>query len=401
MRIAVYLPTLCRGKGGAEKVACQVADLLAADGHAVSILYKDIGRPIPFELHPDVGLLPVTVERPIAALKLRGRVDLLIGFAMANHCVGIARMADILDAPFAVQECTNPRRMVASIYMTGQDHCRTLPEAYWLRQAVYARAAAVRLTLDSYVTSIHPRIRPHCHSFPNGFALDPSQASAWHARPNVIVCVGGLKTANKNGLDAAEAFVASGLGRRGWRMEFVGQNTVPDQFDALAEKVPDGALVDRGEIDGATAIYGHARLLVIPSFEEGLPNVVIEAMTFGIPCIGYSDCPGVSDLIENDGNGVLVDRQRPGAMAAALAELADDIAWAHRLSDAATALAAKRFTLDAFEDSWRHLVSCAVVGRDASGRHAAPFALAPGRTASALRAMLDADLPFSQPRSGQ
>ena len=55
-------------------------------------------------------------------------------------------------------------------------------------------------------------------------------------------------------------------------------------------------------------------LLLIPSLEEGIPNVLIEAMALGLPVIS-TDCGGVSELIDNDINGWVVKIRDPQAIA--------------------------------------------------------------------------------------
>ena len=45
----------------------------------------------------------------------------------------------------------------------------------------------------------------------------------------------------------------------------------------------------------------------VTSFEEGCPNVVLEALSVGLPSIGFNDCPGTNELITNEW-GVLCDR---------------------------------------------------------------------------------------------
>lgn len=58
-------------------------------------------------------------------------------------------------------------------------------------------------------------------------------------------------------------------------------------------------------------------VLVLPSVEEGIANVVLEAMNAGLPVIS-TECGGMNEVITEGVNGFLVPVRQPIAMAAAL-----------------------------------------------------------------------------------
>ncbi|MDX1365562.1 MAG: glycosyltransferase family 4 protein, partial [Arenibacter latericius] len=58
-------------------------------------------------------------------------------------------------------------------------------------------------------------------------------------------------------------------------------------------------------------------LLLMPSLEEGIPNVVVEAMAIGLPVVS-TDCGGIPELIVNGVNGWVVPTRNPEAMAVAV-----------------------------------------------------------------------------------
>ena len=62
-----------------------------------------------------------------------------------------------------------------------------------------------------------------------------------------------------------------------------------------------------GYVKDASHFYENARFLVIPSLYEGLPTVAIEALSYGVPIIGYKECKSMNDLIVNGYNGWLVE----------------------------------------------------------------------------------------------
>jgi len=63
-------------------------------------------------------------------------------------------------------------------------------------------------------------------------------------------------------------------------------------------------------------------LLVLPSLSEGLPNAVLEAMSFGVPVLATT-VGGVEEVIQVD-NGALVPPNDPGALAKKMVELLKD-----------------------------------------------------------------------------
>ena len=63
-------------------------------------------------------------------------------------------------------------------------------------------------------------------------------------------------------------------------------------------------------------------LLVQPSFSEGLPNTVLEAMSFGVPVLATA-VGGVPEVIE-DGNGVMVPPNDPDSLADKMIQLLTD-----------------------------------------------------------------------------
>ena len=59
---------------------------------------------------------------------------------------------------------------------------------------------------------------------------------------------------------------------------------------------------------------------MLPSYHEGMPISVIEAMAAGLPVIA-THVGGIPDLVTDGENGLLVSPGQPEELAAALAEL--------------------------------------------------------------------------------
>lgn len=84
---------------------------------------------------------------------------------------------------------------------------------------------------------------------------------------------------------------------------------------------------------------------VLPSFYEGLPLTVLEAMAAGLPTVA-SKVGGIPEAIEDGVSGFLVPPGDPEKLARAISILAGDAAVRNRMGNAARTRAARSFVLD-------------------------------------------------------
>jgi glycosyltransferase involved in cell wall biosynthesis len=102
-----------------------------------------------------------------------------------------------------------------------------------------------------------------------------------------------------------------------------------DGEDAAAMRglIAELKLQDRVELMGYRkdiyAVMQGADVLVLPSWYEGMPNVFLEALAIGIPCI-VSDIPSHKDLISNAQCAKTFDPRSPEELAARLNEFFGD-----------------------------------------------------------------------------
>lgn len=110
--------------------------------------------------------------------------------------------------------------------------------------------------------------------------------------------------------------------KKGWELWIVGEGELRE---ALEEKVNRYRLEGSVKLLGATkdiaSIYKQASAFAFSSMYEGFGMVLLEAMSFGIPCVSF-DCPsGPRDVIVDGGNGFLVEDGNEKAFAEAIERL--------------------------------------------------------------------------------
>lgn len=133
-----------------------------------------------------------------------------------------------------------------------------------------------------------------------------------------FLCVGRLS--EEKGQDVLlEAFaqVVRGLGTA--RLTFVGDGPTAGRLASQAREL---GLADRVRFTGFRAdpapYFFHADAVVLPSRWEGFPNVLLEAISAGVPVVA-TECAGASaEIVQPGVNGYLVADEDPPALADAM-----------------------------------------------------------------------------------
>ena len=149
-----------------------------------------------------------------------------------------------------------------------------------------------------------------------------------------VLCVGRLTPSKGQHilLDAVAALVKQG---RQVRLRLVGAG-VDESSLKLRAAALGGHVMFEGAVnqDSIRRLYAAADCFCLPSFAEGIPVVLMEAMAMQIPCV-TTHITGIPELIRNGIDGLLVAPSDVTGLAAALARLMDDPELSLRLGTAA------------------------------------------------------------------
>ena len=182
------------------------------------------------------------------------------------------------------------------------------------------------------ITKITRRIRNRIHSlllkkYDAFVVLTHEDRAAWKELRNVYVIPNPINTSDQKASLNNNTVVSVGRlveGKRfdhlirawsivhqnhpEWRLNIVGDGNLRPELNSLIKTLNlEQTVFLKGESKNIIKEYLSASVFVLASEHEGLPMVLLEAMSFGLPLISYS-CPcGPKDLIQNGVNGFLVE----------------------------------------------------------------------------------------------
>jgi glycosyltransferase involved in cell wall biosynthesis len=94
-----------------------------------------------------------------------------------------------------------------------------------------------------------------------------------------------------------------------------------------------GTIVVKGHIDDMPSLLNKVDIVVLPSYREGAPRILLEAAACGLPIV-TTDVPGCREVVEHDLNGLLVPPKNALALADAIRRLCDDSKLRDRMGKA-------------------------------------------------------------------
>jgi glycosyltransferase involved in cell wall biosynthesis len=361
VKVLFAIKAMNGARGGAERVLATVTRGLVDLGCEVTLLThdQDTANSV-FPLHPSLERVclpigdartttgPVDLLRRLPALRrsvLDARPDVAVGF-MHSMFVPLA---------FALAGTGVP--VVASEH-TPIEHYRTRPAQFGLLRASAGVVRIYTVMTEALRASYPPSIRNKMVILPN-----PVQAPSVAAEPGgeqkatkTLLSVGRFSE-EKGHLVLVDSFARIAGEFPDWELRFVGDGVL---LPELQRRVQTLGLSTRVHFPGSTAEvereYAAAQVLVTPSRYESFGLVTAEAMSAGLPVIGFADCPGTNELIEHGKNGLLVrGDDRAGGLTSAMRRLMSSADLRVRLGAAGPA-STKRFQPDVIVGRWKALL---------------------------------------------
>ena len=256
-----------------------------------------------------------------AAAAYRRRCDVVLGSWAYPDGVAAIALARLLGVPAVVKLHGSDLNVVAELRGPRAILRRTLPRAdavIAVSRALAERArdlgvdpARVHLVMNG-VDGEKFRVRDRAAARAE-LGLDADRR--W------LLYVGNLKE-SKGVLDLLAGFEQAAGERDDLCLAIIGGGAERPACEALAARLPGRVMVAGPRpLDEVPVWMAACDLLVLPSWAEGTPNVVLEALACGRRVVATA-VGGVPDVVAGDTLGELVEPRRPEALAAALVRAA-------------------------------------------------------------------------------
>ena len=354
MNLLFYSRAYANVAGGVEKMSLDLARGLVERGHTITILSLDQEIDKSFFSWPDkVSWIKLGIGNPnkknnvfirlrrvlaIRSIARNGSFDAAVGFQIGSFALlksalfglKIRTIAAERNAPTLFSFISNGKikQLFSNIILYSADYIAVQFEDY---KKLYPKFLQnkIKVTPNWVATEINI-----------SRTLDPGVVNILFIgrltfQKNVSVLIKSLNYLPSN-----------------FQLSIVGDGPELGDLKELASDYPNRVKFYSSSSDLST-FYRNAHIFCLPSRWEGFPNVIAEALSFGLPCVGFRDCSGIPQLVFDSQNGytagVMGD---PNSLAQALISASSSN---FRSSD--ISLTVSDYTYDRYIKSWEVALS--------------------------------------------
>ena len=141
-----------------------------------------------------------------------------------------------------------------------------------------------------------------------------------------------------------------------WHIYGSGQ---PAEEEALRQEIAkfhlQSKIIMEGRVNDLDTIYHGAGIYALTSLQEGLPTVLLEALSYNVPCVSFDMETGPDEIIDNGSSGLLVKAYNVADFAAALEKLMSDDTLRMQYS-ANAECSIQKFSVDLSMRKWREVL---------------------------------------------
>lgn len=335
--------------GGSERSTVTIANALVARGHDVSIVsYTGKGVQPFFDIDSRIKLYYLSPKHdhwPVLARECR-RIILLR--RLYRHLMPDVIMLVGTTRAFVNVPSTKGYSVVAKEYFSVKHRSQITTE---LSRRLTAKHSDAVVTLSEYDAEVYKnkygaKKALVIHNPPTLISPQPSSL-----QNKVVLGLGRMSYVK--GFDLLlEAWAH--VKHKDWELHLVGDGKMKPKLERMvSDRRIEGVRFFPATSD-VEPYYRNAAIFALPSRSEAFGNVLLEAMSVGLPVVSFDCGAGPREIIEDGKTGVFVKSGDTVAMAQELDDLMDDNAGLKQMGMAARQ-SVKRYDRDAIALQWENL----------------------------------------------
>ena len=342
--------------GGGERVATNLARALQQDyGHSVGILsFQKITAPAPFDR--ECLLMKTSLDLNLYRSNHIKKVAVKI-----QSLIKLKRFLKTQDWQIVLGIGTYPATILALIQSSptiriGCEHASLVSTpTVWraLRKYAYPK-------LDHLIVLTKRSLPVACNLNKNVSVIPNSPSMPLFGTVDVnahrVLGVGRLDV-NKSFDKLIEAFSYAVKDHPSWELRIIGEG---DQKKALQEKIAflglDRVVVIQPPVSDIENEYRKSSICALTSLSEGLPMVLLEAQSCGLPCVAFDCDTGPAEIIQHEKTGILVTPGDVTEFGKRLSELMGNVSLRARFSTAAIK-SSETYSEKVICEKWQQLFS--------------------------------------------
>jgi len=320
MKIGIICTNFFKEFGGAERSCVLLANALADRGHQITIFYHgETDNKATLFMHSALSkkvkclnLAPgSSTHYGESQILSSSGVELVIGFVLAIGSEIFSRLLSSITIPVILSARSSRR-------ISGYT-----PEQRLSSLVGMSLADTIHVQHASFVAEYPAFLRERIVVIPNYVRMPPSYGDGSTSdRKKNILGVGRFVERQKSFSILLEAFALLASKYPEWRLTLCGKGEDEEKTKKISKILGiEDKVIFPGMLTDVTPYYAASSIFCIPSKYEGFPNVLAEAQSHALPCVGFADCPGVDSMIEDKIDGLLVKNRNAKSLANALEKL--------------------------------------------------------------------------------
>jgi glycosyltransferase involved in cell wall biosynthesis len=339
------------GGGGAERVACRLVSEFAKI-HNVYLMYFHFKENI-YPISQNVQIIPFFASELKKSnyfySKMREAKIRILGIEEVKKKYSINITISFLKSPNQLNIDARGRGGL-KILSERNDPEGKGEEYYREMKSAYDKADKVVFQTNYAKNKFSQKIKRKSVIIPNPICIS---CIASRFSKKKIVSVGRL-VPQKNHALLIKSFSLFHKIHNEYILDIYGIGSLLDELRLLVSQLGLNNYVNfRGFFDDIHEKIKDAELYVLSSDFEGMPNSLMEAMMMGLPCIS-TNCSGIPEIIDNEINGILVEKGDIIGLAMAMLRLSEDKELRNKLGNNAMRKS-EEWKLEKIVQKWEEL----------------------------------------------